>query len=86
MKECRELQKNIIIEIVNERILQDKRWGKQNHSPFVWLAILGEEFGEANKAILQCNDYRNEMIQVAAVAIAAIESLDSLHEERNDTR
>jgi len=71
-------KKNIIIEIINERILQDKKWGKQNHCPFVWLAILGEEVGEANKAILQYNDYRNEMIQVAAVAIAAIESLDTL--------
>ena len=69
------------MEIINERTLQDKKWGKQNHSSFVWLAILGEEVGEANKAILQSNYYRNEMIQVASVALAAIESLDSLHEE-----
>jgi NTP pyrophosphatase (non-canonical NTP hydrolase) len=77
-----------------ERIRQNNKWGEQNHGPFVWLAILGEEVGEANKAALEACDLktsqfsiekliemREELVQVAAVAVAMIESLD-----RNEIR
>jgi hypothetical protein len=48
------------------------------------MLILGEEVGEAQKAALEASwgggstwgDYRAELVQVAAVALAAIESLD----------
>jgi len=65
-------------EIGKERKRQDEKWGEQNHDPLVWRAILGEESGEADKAILEGSAlrYREEMVHVAAVAIAAIESLD----------
>lgn len=74
-------------EIMDERERQDTKFGfKRNHSPAEWLMILGEEVGEANKAALErhfnmvCPDgmraYRKELVQVAAVAMAAIESLD----------
>ena len=65
-------------EVLDERISQDRKWGEQNHHPERWLAILGEEFGEACEAWLRPDpsQYRKELIQVAAVAIAAIESLD----------
>lgn len=68
----------ILMEVLHERIKQEKKWGKQNHDPLKWNAILGEEFGEVSKAILERdrNNYREELIQVAAVAIAAIECLD----------
>lgn len=72
----------ILDEIREERKAQDKKWGEQNHGPFKWLAILGEEVGEANRAALTlgCSKdlvlYRNELIQVAAVAVAMIECLD----------
>jgi len=72
-----------------ERKRQELKWGEQNHSPAEWLMILGEEVGEANQAALEAHfagthnpgnhtlkDYRKELIQVAAVAIAAVESLD----------
>ncbi len=66
--------------INKERMRQDEKWGEQNHNPFVWLAILGEEYGESCKAALEFpvdySNYRKELIEVAAVAIAAIESLD----------
>ena len=73
----------IVEEILAERLRQDKRWREQNHHPFVWLVILGEEKGEADKAALEAtygddpwSNYREELIQTAAVALAAIESLD----------
>ena len=81
----------IIGEVIDERIRQDAKRGEQNHIPVVWMAILGEEVGEANRAALEAlapcgnpignkldwlRNYRDELIQVAAVAVAAIESLD----------
>ena len=77
----------ILAEVCNERIRQDQKWGEQNHPPEWWLAILGEEYGEACKGALEAHfdlsypdakmeAYRDELIQVAAVAVAAIESLD----------
>jgi len=67
-----------ILDLLAERQRQDDKWGEQNHHPYKWLAILGEEVGESNKAILEGSllNYRDELIQVAAVAIAAIECLE----------
>jgi len=83
--------KTVIDVVEEERIRQDEKWGRQDHSPFHWLAILMEEVGEASKAAVEAFphknpisegekkqyllDYGNELIQVAAVAVAAIESL-----------
>lgn len=70
--------KNILEEIKQERERQEAKWGEQNHEPLLWNAILGEEFGEVSKSILErdTKNYREELIQVAAVAVAAIECLD----------
>ncbi len=74
---------NIYHEISIERLRQDEKWGEQNHDPFAWLSILGEEYGEACKAALEHRfgnkslaKYRTEVIQVAAVAVAVVECLD----------
>lgn len=74
---------NIFQNIALERRRQDAKWGEQNHDAFLWLAILGEEFGEAAKAAIEGRIayMRTELIHVAAVAVAAIESLD-----RNELR
>ena len=84
-------QMRVIQDVIAERFRQDTKWGVQNHAPETWLMVLGEEVGEANKAALEYRfphgvpltwtAYRDELIQVAAVAIAAIESLD-----RNEMR
>ena len=52
--------------------------GIQNHKRYVWSSILGEEVGEVNKAINDgdLDNYREELVQVAAVAVAMIESYD----------
>lgn len=84
----------VLAEVMAERQNQNAKWGLQNHDPFKYLAILGEEVGEANKAAVEAYDfknsewkrpelydslfygYREELIQVAAVAVAMVESLD----------
>ena len=73
----------IALEVLNERARQDTKWGEQNHNPSWWMLILGEEVGEACRAALEAasydgdlEPYRAELIQVAAVAIAAIECYD----------
>ena len=69
--------------IADERRYQESVWGNQNHTPAEWLLILGEEFGEVCRAAadmkwrgMGVTDYRKELIQVAAVAVAMIECLD----------
>lgn len=78
-------QQMILEEIAVERQRQDDKWGAQDHKPFHFLTILGEEYGEACEAALRLHwgedlhalrDYRNELLQVAAVAVAAIERVD----------
>ena len=74
----------VLQDINKEKDRQDQIWGEQNHHPMEWLPILGEEYGEACKAVLEVffnstknySHYREELIHTAAVAIAAIESLD----------
>lgn len=71
----------IIQRIREERKHQDEKWGEQNHHPYKWLAVIGEEKGEADKAALEADwrqdqnydDYEKELIELAACAIAAIE-------------
>ena len=86
--------KNILNEISKERDAQDEKWGIQTHHPEKWMVILMEEVGEAaaecreaypfiskipkNTKNVLLNKYRKEMIQVAAVAVAAVESLDRM--------
>ena len=67
-----------------ERIRQDRKWGEQNHDPVYWLGIVGEEYGELCKAVIERDGVapkeryfrmRKELIHVAAVAVAALECL-----------
>jgi hypothetical protein len=77
--------------VLCERAQQDDKWGEQNHEPPTWLMILGEEVGEANKAALEHYQgnkelirYRDEMVQVCAVALAAIESFDRMFVDKTE--
>jgi len=63
-----------------ERTLQNHKWGTQNHDPLYWLGILMEEVGEVAKALIEHNqsysEVNEELIQVAAVAVAMIDSIN----------
>jgi hypothetical protein len=74
----------VLDEIETERERQINKWGAQDHYPQMWYAILGEEFGEVGKEIAESHvkefdvaAYRKELIQVAAVAAAAIQCIDN---------
>lgn len=66
-----------------ERLKQNDKFGDQKHDIYKWLAILGEEVGEVNKAALhteyggpEAGNVREELVQVAAVAVKMIENID----------
>lgn len=69
---------DISMEILQERERQFKKWGLQDHDEDRWMVILMEEVGEVARAIFDENadNYREELIQVAAVAVAAVEAFD----------
>jgi NTP pyrophosphatase (non-canonical NTP hydrolase) len=74
---------NALQDVATERLLQDEKWGDQSgHPDLFWNAILGEEVGEVHRALLKqdgerSGDLRHELVQVAAVAVAWVEALDS---------
>ena len=71
---------SILSEIEQERERQDLMFGAQPRSfkPALYLAVLAEEFGEVVRSIIEgdSENYRVELIQLAAVAVAAIEDFD----------
>ena len=80
-----QLQYEIFKDVAAERDKQDAKWGPQsNHTLDKWSAILGEEYGEVCKAILDYDyddwnsrhDLREELIQTIAVATHIVELLD----------
>ncbi len=75
--------------VIEERDRQDAKWGQQDHTPAVWVGILGEEFGEYCQAVNETvfdngpqerakggiENMKKELSHVAAVAVAHIECL-----------
>lgn len=77
------LRTNIFSDIFNERQRQIMKWGYQRLSPLEFSPILGEEVGEVMKEIVEyqymkkpLDNYRLELIQVAAVCLQMIEEYD----------
>jgi NTP pyrophosphatase (non-canonical NTP hydrolase) len=72
-----------LLDIADERERQDSKWGGipgiERRDDHTYAAVLGEEFGEACQAWLQRDPaaLREELVQVAAVAVAWIEELDN---------
>ncbi|CDH19935.1 MazG-like family protein [Xenorhabdus bovienii] len=73
-----------VFDVINEMNRQDEKWGAdRNHHPFIWNAILNEEVGEFAQAILHdefggehAETAREELVQIAAVALQIIEMYD----------
>lgn len=77
----------ILRQVMDERVSQDRKFGTQSHSASMWLAILTEEVGEAAEQVVElasairvddiAASLRDELIQVAAVAVAFVEWMDN---------
>ena len=74
----------VLVDIDNERIRQDVKWGKQRHDYGTWLTILVEEVGEVAQAMqtgkgwgkeTDANNLYTELIHVSAVAAAIAEQV-----------
>ena len=74
-----EYQLASVIDILDERARQDQKWGEQqHHSRAEWAVILGEEFGEVCRDILERaprEKLQAEITQCAAVCLAWLEAL-----------
>jgi NTP pyrophosphatase (non-canonical NTP hydrolase) len=79
---------NVVLDdIANEVVSATSKFPTWPDDPFHALAVIGEEFGELSKAIVQSTyepekcvaieDVREEAIQLAAMAVRFLMSLDS---------
>jgi len=68
----------ILLQIWQERERQDVLWKEQNHSPFKWGMVLGDTYGSICRAVIRTPgvDLRDELVKLAAITVAAIESID----------
>ena len=78
-----DIQERAMEAVLQERARQDAKWGEQNHDPFLYVTVLGEEYGELCQAALHARfggpkavELRKEAVHTAAVALAIIECLD----------
>lgn len=77
-------QIDILDEVARERLAQDEKWGVQDREDLKWLAILVEEVGEVADELnsqwappsIGPKRLREELVQVAAVAVAWVEAID----------
>lgn len=84
---------NVFHEVAAERNYQDSKWGHGSddtlNTPWMWVAYITAystkwmkgTFTPLSKEI--ADDFRTKMIKTAAIAIAAVESLDRQREVNN---
>ena len=76
------MNSNVIDDIEEERSRQEKKWGGSTHDDQHrhedWLRVMIRQIGDADRAV-ECNDgdyYRKQLVQIAALAVAALDSPD----------
>ncbi|MCK5609395.1 hypothetical protein KAR91_46410 [Candidatus Pacearchaeota archaeon] len=73
---------NIVNEVISERNRQDKKWGgaehDDKHAPSEFVQWIEDYAGWARmmSSMLSYDRARKRLIQIAALAIAAVESID----------
>lgn len=74
----------VLSEVAAERARQDEQWGGPEHDdehvPFEWNGFIGLQLDAADRATVKRDraQWRERMIKIAALAVAAIESHDRL--------
>lgn len=87
------LTHDVLTDVGVERVRQNQKWGLQRHPMGDWLKILVEEVGEVAQAMQigdvsykesDADDLYEELIQVAAVAVAIAEHVreEREHDQR----
>lgn len=74
--------KNIYHEIKFERAKQDERWGPEHddkHTSGDWAALIEQRTDLGFKY----GDYRRSLVEIAAIAVAAIEAHDRAQDKAN---
>jgi len=70
---------NILEEVRAERDRQDAKWGgpehDDTHDQETWARLIDDRLPYPEDANT-CKEYRQDMIEIAALAVAAVESLD----------
>lgn len=75
----------VLAEVAGERDRQDRKWGgpthDDTHSPGDWCRYLHEHLARAEQAVAgepvrEFDDFRQQMLRVAGLAVAALESWD----------
>ena len=68
----------IVEEIRAERLSQIAKWTDTPRAPGIMIRVIGEEFGEVCRAVNEDDpiNYRDELVQLAACCIKAIQSFD----------
>lgn len=75
-----EAQEKILKRVLQRRAEQDVKWGESDQNWYVWNTILGQEIGKAFTASLSGtrDKWGDQMVDIAAVAFAALEYLDRI--------
>jgi hypothetical protein len=75
----------LLTEVAEERVRQDKQWGGAAHddehqtAEFVQLIEVYAGLARTTAAVDDFKEARKRLLQVAALAVAAIESIDRKH-------
>ena len=86
------IQQRVLAEVAAERQRQDEQWGVSDHAPDLWallvakhagrlagdaldLGDLGDD-GQGPDAYLATRQFRERCLKVAAICVAAVESID----------
>ena len=73
-------QSLIVAQILDERQRQDEKWGgadhDDEHEATEWLSFIDEHRLRARKVVSDRDAFRHRLVIIAALAIAAIESID----------
>lgn len=79
----------IIRRVIEERVKQNTKYPEDRNLPLpLWSTVLAEEVGESARAVLEHDlvNLEEELVQVAAVAVAWLEDLQYQKEKGNGIR
>lgn len=75
---------SVLQEVVSERAAQDEEWGgpshDDTHTQFHWTKFIREHADRSVRGQAR-DDFRQQMIRVAALAVAAVQSFDRIGKE-----